>query len=221
VPTSRSTDRGSQARRSRRLSLCAAALITGPLLAGGGSGVAAAEDPSAAAVTARPPTGSITTIVSDPDDTGGPLDVRAVRTAVDAATGHADRVRYTVRTQDAFRTTDLHPRWRRFVLELDTDGQPGSERNVAVFARDGRLVAELESNATREVLAELDVRRTGPRSLQVSGAPEQVGARKVFWSVEWHRRGDDECGSISGWPVSCQDSVPDDGWSRLDRPAWP
>lgn len=220
MPISRSTT--PHPRRHQRRRLGAAVLAACALLVGTGRGAAAPEPATgSASPAARPPTGSITTVVFDPDDTGGPLDVRAVRTHVDAATGHATSVRYTVRTQGAFRTTDLHPRWRRFVLELDTDGQPGSERNVAVFARDGRLVAELESNATREVLAELDVRRTGPGRLQVSGTPEQVGARKVFWSAEWHRRGDDECGSISGWPVSCQDSVPDDGWHRLDRSAWP
>lgn len=220
MPTSR--DNAPDPRRHRQRTLLAAVLAACALLPGAGPSAAAPEPVTlAASRAAHVPTGSITTVVSDPDDTGGALDVRAVRTRIDAASGHASWVRYTVRTDDAFRSTDLHPRWRRFVLELDTDGKPGSERNVSVFARKGRLTAELESNATREVLAELAVRRVGPRRIQISGTPEEIGARKVFWTVDWHQRGDSLCGSVGGRPVVCQDSVPDDGWLRLDRPAWP
>lgn len=205
------------------LGLVSVATLAGwAVLAGGAPGAAAAGSPTrAAAVASFPAAGSITTVVSDPGDTAGPLDVRTVRTHVDAATGRAHQLRYTVRTTGAFRTAELHRRWRRFVVELDTDGRPGAERNVTIFARDGRLTAELISNATREVLTELDVRRAGRRGVSVSGSPQELGARRVFWTVDWHRRGDAVCGSVGGRPTSCQDSVPDHGWLRLDRPAWP
>lgn len=216
--------------RTRPITALVATLVAVPVatqaawavLADGVPGVAAAASPTpAAAVASSRSAGSITTVVADPDDTAGQLDVRTVRTHVDAATGHAQQVRFTARTFRAFRAADLHRRWRRFVVELDTDGRPGAERNVAIFARDGRLTAELVSNATREVLTELDVRRAGPRGVSVSGSPEELGARRIFWTVEWHRRGAPACGSVGGRPVTCQDSVPDDDWLRLDRPAWP
>lgn len=166
-------------------------------------------------------TGSITTVVRDADDTPGRLDIHLVRSTVDSATGHAARVRYTVRTLEPFRVSALHPRWRRLVLELDTDGRPGAERNVLLSTRDGRPSAELISSATREVLARLPVRRLQPGVLRVSGSRAQLGARKLFWTADWHRRGDPLCGEVAGWPLTCQDSVPDNGWLRLDRPAWP
>jgi hypothetical protein len=182
------------------------------------------DEPSPPAVAEpgdTPGTGSITTVVRDGNDTAGALDIRKVRVGADAATGRASRLRYTVRTYEPVQVSTLHPRWRRLVLELDTDGQPGAERNVRLSARDGRLTAELISNATREVLERLRVRHPSPAVLRVRGSRGQLGARKVFWTADWHRRGDRECGELDGWPVSCQDSVPDDGWLRLNRPAWP
>ncbi len=212
-------------RHGRHVAVCAVALLAvtaaeTPFAARGASDVFHSPDPGSLA----PPTadtGSISTVVRDADDTSGRLDIHLVRSAVDSATGRASRVRYTVQTLEPFRVAALHPRWRRLVLELDTDGQPGAERNVLLSTRDGRLSAELISNATREVLDPLPVRRPRPRVLRVSGARAQLGARKLFWTTDWHRRGDPLCGEVDGWPLTCQDSVPDDGWLRLDRPAWP
>lgn len=214
--------RPSTARVATLAAVLVVTLASWAVPAGGAPNSAAPGSPApAVAVASSPPAGSVTTIVSDPDDTTGPLDVRTVRLYVDAASGRAHQLRYTVHTTGAFRSAELHPRWRRFVVELDTDGRAGAERNVAISARDGRLVAELISNSTRQVLAELDVRRSGRRGITVSGSPQELGARRIFWTVDWHRRGDVVCGSVGGRRISCQDSVPDDGWLRLDRPAWP
>lgn len=181
------------------------------------------SSPSAAAgdVSEDAASGSIATVVRDGDDTAGRLDIRSVRSRVDAATGNARRLQYVVRTYEAFRASSLHHRWRRLVLELDTDGQPGSERHVLLSTRDGRFSAELVSNATREVLDRFRVSHLSPTHLRISGRRDQLGARRLFWTADWHRRGHPTCGASDGWALTCQDSVPDDGWLRLDRPAWP
>jgi hypothetical protein len=177
--------------------------------------------PAVARVSEDAASGSIATVVRDGDDTDGRLDIRSVGSRVDAATGQARRLQYVVRTYEAFQSSSLHHRWRRLALELDTDGQPGAERHVVLSARDGRLSAELVSNATREVLARLRVSHPSPTRVRFSGLRDQLGARKLFWTADWHRRGHPACGGSDGWAVTCQDSVPDDGWLRLDRPAWP
>ena len=48
------------------------------------------------------------------------------------------------------------------MVELDTDGQRGAERNLRISAHDGEPVAELMSNATRRVIARLPMMRPRP-----------------------------------------------------------
>ena len=77
------------------------------------------------------------------------------------------------------------------------------------------------SNATREVIATVPVYRRDPRTLVVSGHPRLVGARSYFWYSDYHVDGSADCGSSDGFPVTCQDDVPERGWIRLDHPGWP
>ena len=176
-----------------------------------------------------PPGGVATTItarVTDPRDTPGPLDVAVVGHRIrDYSAMRLTSLRYVVRTFTGFSDADLEPDSRRvvreFVLELNRDGEPGSERNVRISCRDGDLVAEVISNATREVIATVPVHRRDPRTLVVSGHPRLVGARSYFWYSDYHLEGSADCGSSDGFPVTCQDDVPEHGWIRLDHPGWP
>jgi hypothetical protein len=189
-----------------RRPLVAAALAT-PLLL-----VPAAAEPDSSR--------SITTRVTDADDTGGPLDIVAVRHRVEGDDRSA-RLSFTVRTQRDFEDSELSWRYRHFIVELDTDGQPGAERNVTIFSRDGVLRADLISNATREVIAHLSVVRVDQRTLRVVGPRRLIGVRKIFWTSNYHQTGVPACGWTDGFPITCQDSVPDRGWLRLDKLAWP
>lgn len=163
---------------------------------------------------------SITKTVTDADDTSGPLDMRRARHRV-VRGDHGTRLAFTVHTQRPFADADLSWRHRHFILELDTDGEPGAERNVTIFGRDGQLRADLISNATREVIAHLAVVRVDPRTVRVLGPRRLLGVRKVFWTSNFHWRDAPACGREDGYPITCQDSVPDRGWIRLDRMAWP
>ncbi len=187
-------------------------LSTG-LLPGGAAAAAELRDPDT--VTYR-------TVVSDPDDTAGPLDVARVahRIRTDERARHA-RITYRVRTYQDFDAGRLHPHRRTLVVELDTDGGRGATRNLRISARDGRPVAELISNATREVIAELPVQRPDRRTVAVSGPRRLLGARDYFWTATYHRPGSRACGTQDGHPVWCQDTVPERGWIRMDRPGWP
>lgn len=164
-----------------------------------------------------------TTVTSDPDDTPGALDLDAVAHQVrQLSPPHgAVRVRWTLRTHQRFDPSVLQSRHRRFTVELDTDGERGAERNIRLVMRSGRVVAEVVSNATREVLATLGTDRTDRRSLSFAGYKGLVGARRYFWYSDFHSPASPACGRGNGFPIVCQDSVPDDGWVRLDRPAWP
>jgi hypothetical protein len=164
-----------------------------------------------------------TTVTTDPDDTPGALDIAAVRHRVRqlSAPCGAVRVRWTVRTQQPFDQGILVNRHRRFTVELDTDGEPGAERNVRLVVRDGRVVAEVVSNATRQVIATMSTQRTDGRTLSFVGDKGLVGARRYFWYSDFHSRNSAACGRGDGFPITCQDSVPDDGWIRVDRPGWP
>jgi len=192
-------------------------LIACPLLA-----AVAAVGPATARPAEEPSSGRpvITTTVTDRDDTAGPLDVVEVRHRV---VGDEDgaRLAFTVRSQRRFDDADLSWRHRHFILELDTDGEPGAERNVTIFAREGVLRADLISNATRTVIAHLGIVRVDERTVRVLGPRRLLGARKVFWTSNFHRSGVPACGWSDGYPITCQDSVPDRGWLRLDRLAWP
>jgi hypothetical protein len=187
---------------------CAPATATSP--AGGSSVVGSGRDP---VVT--------TTSVSDADDTHGVLDVLGASHAV-RADGDSAQVRFTVRLAAPIAAADLHRRHRILVAELDTDGGPGSERNITIYSRDSMLRAYLISNATREVLRSLHVRLLGGgQTVRVRGPRQVVGARKILWYSNYHRTGDPECGWDDGYPTTCSDSIPDDGWLRLPGAAWP
>ncbi|MGH3498644.1 MAG: hypothetical protein ACRDP1_14370, partial [Nocardioidaceae bacterium] len=161
------------------------------------------------------------TTVSDPDDTAGRLDIAAVGHTIVVRRGRPTSVRYRIRTYSRFSDSDLDRRFRNLVIELDRDGEPGSELNVLVYSRHRQLRADLISNATREVIGHVDVDRLGPRLLRLRGPADTIGARKYFWTSNYHHTGVHECGWYSGWPLTCQDTAPQRGWIRLDRPGWP
>ncbi|MGH3453487.1 MAG: hypothetical protein ACRDPQ_18405 [Nocardioidaceae bacterium] len=163
---------------------------------------------------------TVTTTATDADDTKGRLDVLRVRHRA-VTDGPRTTLAFTVRTQRQFDDIELSWRHRHFVVELDTDGQPGAERNVTIFGRDGELRADLISNATRKVIAHLTAVRVDERTVRVLGPRRLLGARKVFWTSNYHRTGVPGCGWSDGHPITCQDSVPNRGWLRLDRAAWP
>ncbi len=164
-----------------------------------------------------------TTVTTDPDDTAGALDIAAVAHQVrQLSPPHgAVLVRWTVRTHRPFDPDMLENRHRRFTVELDTDGERGAERNVRLAVRHGRVVAEVVSNATREVIATLRTQRPSRRSLAFVGYKGVVGAQRYFWYSDFHSPGSTACGRGDGFPITCQDSVPERGWIRVDRPAWP
>ncbi|MBA2639325.1 MAG: hypothetical protein H0U77_04895 [Nocardioidaceae bacterium] len=182
--------------------------------------------PTAATASATPGDDDVitTAVTSDPDDTPGRLDIAAVATRVQQLSPPrgAVRVRWTVRTHEPFDGSLLTSRLRRFTVELDTDGQRGAERNVRLVVRHGRVVAEVVSNATREVIATLPTWRPNRRTLSFAGYKGLVGARRYFWYSYFHARDSAGCGRDgAGQPVVCNDSVPEDGWIRMDKPAWP
>jgi hypothetical protein len=156
-----------------------------------------------------------TTSVTDADDTQGGLDLlgasHAIRVDVDSA-----QVRYTIRLAEPIAADGLHRRHRILVAELDTDGRRGSERNITIYGSHWRVHADLISNATREVVRSLHVRLLGDgRLIRVRGPRRAAGARRIFWYSHYHRAGDPDCGWRDGYPITCSDSVPDDGWLRL------
>ena len=178
---------------------------------------------AAASATARSGDSVVTTTtVTDPDDVDGRFDVASVRHVVSESDLHHVWISYTVRTFGHWIDPRLDRRWRNFVLELDRDGHPGSEVNVTVSKRDGRIVAELISNATRTVLREVRVSKPDNRSFTISGPRQLLGARTYFWTSNFHARQPRTlCGRSGGYPVTCQDSVPQRGWIRMNRSAWP
>jgi hypothetical protein len=163
----------------------------------------------------------LTSTVTDPDDVGGRLDIQRVRDRVVQIDRHHALVSYRVRTYTPFASQRLGSRWRNFDLELDRDGRPGSERTVMIVDNGGVLEAQIISTATREVLATLSPSRPSDRVIDLTGPRRLLGARSYFWTSNWHAKGSPLCGRRDGFPITCQDSVPDDGWLRLDRPAWP
>lgn len=201
--------------------------VTVGLALAAGAGLLATSAPTVAAPAPAPASASdtvvSTTTTTDPDDTEGRLDIRSVSHRVTqlAPPRGAVRVRWTVRTHGPFNPAVLQNHHRRFTLELDTDGEPGAERNIRFVMRDAVLVAEVESNATREVIATLPARVESQRVLSTAGYKGLVGARRYFWYANYHAPRSPSCGREEGYPVTCQDSVPEKGWIRLDRPAWP
>lgn len=204
------------------IALTITTVLIGPVGQIGMAGLAAGSSASAREASGGSHPVTYTAVVTDPDDTSGPLDV--ARVAHRVRTGErAQRTRISVRvrTFHGFHAGRLHPHRRSLVAELDTDGRPGAERNLRVSARNGEPVAELISNATRKVIRVLPMARPDRRTVVVSGARKWLGARRYFWTVTYHRRDSASCGLAGGYPVWCQDSVPDRGWIRMDRPAWP
>jgi hypothetical protein len=226
---SRPRNRALQSSGRRRVFGC---LAGATLVVGLAAGPAPAEilssqdslTPPATTAARAPAAGSVvtTTTVTDPDDVDGRFDVAWVRHVVHEADRRHVWVSYTVRTFPSWIDLRLERRWRTFVLELDRDGQRGSEQNVTVSKRDGHIVAELISNATRQVLREVRISRPDSHSFTISGPRQVLGARSYFWTSNFHARSPKTlCGRSGGFPITCQDSVPQQGWIRMNRSAWP
>lgn len=197
------------------VSLACTALLTAGAAAGATPATTTAGEPERV-----PGTVVSTTTITDQRDTPGPLDIVSV-THVARDRGETAALRYTVSMAEPFDASDLQRRHRHVVAELGTDGQRGAERNITIYYRDGALRADLISNATREVIASLHVRQLDGRRLRVRGSREQIGVRTIFWYSNYHRLGFEPCGWDDGYPVTCQDPVPERGWVHLPRGAWP
>lgn len=158
---------------------------------------------------------------TDPADSRGPLDIAAVTHRIAVRSRSDVRVGFRIRTHRRFRTADLNRRHRIMTIELGTDKTPGASRNITVYARDGRLRADLISNATRKRIARLAIRRTGPRSIRIHGPRHLTGARRYFVVSRYENPVTAPCGKVGHTPITCGDDVPRRGWLRMDRPAWP
>jgi len=178
-----------------------------------------------AAAISQPPTtasGIITTTVTDSDDTDGRLDIASVRHRIQPVDGQHVRLTYRVTTYDEFDAARLNATRRHFILELNRDAERGAERSIRISHLDGEgVVAEVVSNATREVISTARVTRVDANAIHIRGPRQLIGARSYFWYSNFHDRHSRRCGEVGGYPVTCQDSVPDRGWLRLDTPAWP
>ena len=188
----------------------------------------AAAAPATAAVSTtkasseRAPAGQTTAgMTTDPDDTLGRLDLARVEHRATSIDRRHVIVSYRARTFDAFTTARLDPDSRNLVLELNRDSVRGSERNVRISSIEGRLVAEVISNATREVIATVQATRPNDYTVQITGPRRLLGARSYFWTSNYHAARSPSCGRGDGFPIVCQDSVPQHGWARMDRPGWP
>jgi hypothetical protein len=199
----------------RRLTVAAVPLLT--LLAAA---------PASAQLTDRPPPTQphgivVSSTMTDPDDTSGRLDISLVQDRTVQLDRHHVLLTYRVRTYTTFGSSRLNDTERNFVLELDRDGEPGSERNVRVTSHGGSLVAEVISNATREVIGTVEVSRPNDQAILLLGSRRLIGARSYFWTSNYHSERSPECGDLAGVPLTCQDSVPRRGWIRLNHLAWP
>lgn len=187
----------------------------------------------AAAIWATPPAGIATGsngeaigVVStgtttDPDDTHGRLDISRVRDRVAQHDADHNVVSFSVETFASFSERLLDADQRDFVIELNRDGEPGSERNISITSVRAELVAYVISNATRDVIATVRADSADDHTIKVTGPRRLIGARSYFWTSNFHLEGSVQCGDLDGIPLTCQDSVPDTGWIRLDQPAWP
>lgn len=158
---------------------------------------------------------------TDRDDTRGPLDVARVIDRVSVYGKRHVHIAYTLHTYDRFSTRDLNRRRRNLTIELGTEAEPGASRNIAIYARKGRLRAKLISNATRRPIARLDVRRVSDRAVRVRGPRRLIGARRYFVHTRYEKRSTAPCGRAGNIPITCGDDIPNRGWLRMDRPAWP
>jgi hypothetical protein len=214
-------------RPRRRLSRAQlAALGTATVAALAASLAPTAASASGSSAPAVSPTGRADRAVStgattDAADTYGRLDIQRVRDRVVALDQTHYLVGYRVRTYTAFDSARLDGDERNFDLELDRDGASGSERTVMVVDDDGLLEAQIISTATRQVLATVPVSRPNDHAIDLVGPRRLLGARSYFWASDFHAERSPRCGDEDGVAITCQDSVPDTGWIRLDRPAWP
>jgi hypothetical protein len=159
--------------------------------------------------------------MTDPDDTLGRLDISRVQDRALEVDRHHVLITYRVQTFTPFGTHRLNDTERNFVLELDRDGELGSERNVLVTTKNGVLVARVSSNATRQVIATVEVTRPNDQAILLTGSRRVLGARSYFWTSNFHADRSPACGDQAGVPLTCQDSVPRRGWIHLNRLAWP
>jgi len=177
-----------------------------------------------APATAAPPRDDdpvvTTTRLTDGDDTDGRLDV-VVASHVVRERARTARLRFALVLQAPITAGDLHRRHRLLVGELDLDGRPGAERNITVYGDGSRIRADLNSNATREVIRPVRVRLLDGQRIRLGAPRADIGARRIFWYSYYHRTGDAACGWDGGYRVTCSDSIPDDGWLRLPVAAWP
>lgn len=203
-------------RHPRFRSAVAACAVAAPLLP-----VAASQAAPEPAPTHGRPDRVTRATTTDRDDTRGPLDLARVTDRVTVYGKRHVHIAYTVRTYDRFSTRDLHRRHRNITIELGTESRPGASRNITIHARNGRLRATLISNATRKPIARLDVRRVGDRAVRVRGPRRLIGARRYFVHSRYEKRSTAPCGRAGNIPITCGDDVPNRGWLRMDRPAWP
>jgi hypothetical protein len=171
-------------------------------------------------MAAQPTT--ITTTVTDGDDTHGRLDISKVTHRISYRNPRGRvQISYQVKAFHPYHVGLLNPRHRRFVIELDTDGSPGAERNVRISTRNGQVTGDVISNATRKIIATVAVARPAPDTLRVLGPRRLIGARRYFLYSDYHAEHSLHCGRYHGYPITCQDDVPEAGWIYLDHPAWP
>jgi hypothetical protein len=201
-------------RPARTAALCLGALPVVCLAAPATAGVADRLPPPATGIT-------VSTSMTDPDDTDGRLDISLVRSRGVQLGRHHVIVTYRVRTYTTFSSGRLDARQRNFVVELNRDAEAGSERNVVVASHHGALTAEVISNATRRVIATVEVSRPNDQAVMITGSRRLIGARSYFWTSNFHVDGSVRCGEDAGTAVTCQDDVPRRGWIQQDRLVWP
>jgi hypothetical protein len=208
-------------RRAAIATLAATSTIALAATATAGGGVSPASHQQATAAPRTAVGVSVTTITTDLDDTHGRLDVRSVRHRVEQVTPRGVVVSYRLQTFGSYRDGLLESPDRELVLELHRTDTRGADRNITVSSVDGELVATVISNATREPIANARVVRLGPRTIRVVGSRALIGARSYFVTSNFHQGGSARCGWSDGWPITCQDSVPDQGWIQVARMGWP
>lgn len=165
---------------------------------------------------------TISTTVSDPDDTAGSLDIASVRHRITVRDSGHVHVSYWVTTYAGLDLSRLDARHRNFVLELNRDSQLGAERSVRIsYVAGSGLIAEVFSNATRRRISTVAATAIDSKTIRISASRRRLGGRSYFWTSNFHVGGDGTCGWRDGYPITCQDAVPDAGWIRLDYPAWP